>query len=173
MTPLRGTFLLASLATVGAVLGGLAGATIGFIAPGYYQAIFEERLNPVVDPIQMGVGLGAGLVLDSSLVFYSSRFWRGNRFAVRAPTFLRVRRTIVPGYWSQRSDSPLVLPCSLLASSRLLPEPSLGRLTFTTVARPTKHEPLQSDSMRELMPGVLKEPSTAERASGTRCFPGE
>ena len=68
MTPLRGTILLASLATVGAVLGGLAGAIIGYIAPGYYQAIFEDRLNPMVDPIQMGVGLGAGQGAGAGLV---------------------------------------------------------------------------------------------------------
>ena len=60
MTPLRGTILLASLATIGAVLGGLAGATIGFIAPGYYRVIFEDGLTPAVDPIQVGAGLGAG-----------------------------------------------------------------------------------------------------------------
>lgn len=68
MTPLRGTFLLAGLATVGAVLGGVAGATIGFVAPGYYQAIFEDRLNPVIDPIQMGVGLGAGQGAGAGLI---------------------------------------------------------------------------------------------------------
>lgn len=68
MTPLRGTILLASLATVGAVLGGLAGATISFIAPGYYQAVFEDRLHPTVDPIQMGIGLGAGQGAGAGLV---------------------------------------------------------------------------------------------------------
>lgn len=68
MTPLRGTLLLAGLATVGAMLGGLAGATIGFIAPGYYQAVFENRLNPAVDPIQMGIGLGAGQGAGAGLV---------------------------------------------------------------------------------------------------------
>lgn len=68
MTPLRGTILLASLATIGAVLGGLAGATIGFIAPGYYRVIFEDGLMPAVDPIQVGAGLGAGQGTGAGLV---------------------------------------------------------------------------------------------------------
>ena len=103
MTPLRGTILLASLATFGAVLGGLAGATIGFIAPGYYRVIFEDGLMPAVDPIQVGAGLGAGQgpVLDSYSVFCWLHCWPANRFGSSTkrpePTPRQVGRLLAPG----------------------------------------------------------------------------
>ena len=52
--------ILGGLATAGAVLGGGFGAVVGLVAPGYYLAMFGKEAGMGFNPIEVGLGLGAG-----------------------------------------------------------------------------------------------------------------
>lgn len=60
MSGLRTSLYLGGLAAAGGVLGGFLGAMVGFVAPGYYLAMFRDGVGADFNPVQIGIGLGAG-----------------------------------------------------------------------------------------------------------------
>lgn len=88
MMPLRTSVLLGSLTGTGAVLGGLFGATVGWLAPGYYRTVFRNGMDPGFDPVQTGMGLGVGqgaaVGLAAGLLLLAAVAWKAKAAADEA-----------------------------------------------------------------------------------------
>lgn len=66
-----------------AVIGGLTGAVIGNVSPGYYRAVFRQGRHPDFNPLEVGIGLGVtqgmGAGLAISLAVVALLAWKEHR----------------------------------------------------------------------------------------------
>jgi len=83
MTVVRGFVITIASGIVFGCLGALAGYLLGSLAPDYYRTVFRIPPDILIDPSQVGLGLGLiqgvgaglmiGLVIVVSVAWYDSR----------------------------------------------------------------------------------------------------
>jgi hypothetical protein len=90
MTVARGFVITISAAMIFAIFGGLAGSTLGWLAPDYYRIVFNLRPDTSFNSVQLGLGLGvtqgfgAGLVVGLAIVLIVA--WINSRTATTRPS---------------------------------------------------------------------------------------
>ncbi len=90
MTVMRGFVITISAGLTFALMGGLAGSALGWIAPDYYRIVFRMPPDISFNSVHLGLGLGvtqgfgAGLVVGLAIVLIVA--WFNSRTTTTRPS---------------------------------------------------------------------------------------